>query len=137
MPTRMNTITPFVASLLIWVLTCNSSADTPQIRLSVQVEGDNPDDARLRSALSQEFRKLDGVSVTDNQPALRIHCVPNHIPPHGYAASVAIMWPDGRLAAHVDFTSPTIDALAQTIAVNLNGTYIEQMRRAAHPSSSP
>jgi hypothetical protein len=38
-------------------------------------QGDNGDDARMISALSHKFRKLDGVSVTDTQPALNITCV--------------------------------------------------------------
>jgi hypothetical protein len=132
----MRAITLFVVSLLIWAFTYNSSADTPQIRLSVQVVGDEPDDVQLLSALSQEFRKLDGVSVTDNQPALRIRRVVIHSP-HGYAASVAIMWPDGRPATHIYYTSPTVDVLAHTIATVLDGSFIQQMRRAVQPSSSP
>jgi hypothetical protein len=139
-------IIPFFASLLICAFPCNLSADSPQIRVSVAVGGDDTTDTAMLSALSHEFRKLDGVSVTDNQPALKIHCVVYQI--HGvaqqsrgrgvgYAASVAIMWPDGRLATHIVCTSSTVDALAHMIAVNLDGSIIEQMRRAAQPSSSP
>ena len=74
-------ITQFGASLLICWFACNLSADTPQIRLSVQVEGD--DDVQMVSALSREFRKLDGVSLADTQPTLIIRCVVYQI--HGVA----------------------------------------------------
>lgn len=137
-------IIQFVASLLICWFACNLSADTPQIRLSVKVEGD--DDVQMVSALSREFRKLDGVSLTDTQPTLTIRCVVYQI--HGvaqqsrggslkgYAASVAIIAPDG-LITHSVHTGPSVDAIAHDIAITLDGSIIEQMRRAAQPSSSP
>jgi hypothetical protein len=71
----MNAIRLFVASLLMCSFACNLSADTPQIRVSVEAKGKNGDDARIVSALSRELRKLDGVSVTDAQPALKIYCL--------------------------------------------------------------
>ena len=96
----------FVLSLLICSFTCNVSPDTPPIRISVQVQGD--DDVQMFSALSREFRKLDGISVNDTQPALTIHCIVfTKIQRHGgsralkgYAASVSIIAPDGRLITH-------------------------------------
>jgi hypothetical protein len=65
-------IIPFVACLLICLFPCNLPADIPQIRLSVRAHGENGDDARMLSALSHELRKLDGVVVTDTQPALKV-----------------------------------------------------------------
>jgi hypothetical protein len=66
---------PFVASLLICSIACTSSADTPQIRVGIQAKIENGNDAQIVSALSREIRKLDGISVTDSQPALKISCV--------------------------------------------------------------
>ena len=96
------------------------------------------------SALSHEFRKLDGVSVTDTQPALKIGCVvmvattdsASHVTV-GYASSVAITDIDGRLINNWLFIETTIDTLAHRIAVAVDGNVIEQMRRDAQPSSSP
>src|SRR5262245_37753934 len=78
----MNAIIPFVASLLICSFACNLSAGTPEIRISVKVAAADESDwmaavvnADMANALSDEFRKLDGVSVTDAQPTLNITCV--------------------------------------------------------------
>jgi hypothetical protein len=60
----MNAIVSLVASLLICSFACNLSADVPEIRVSVEAQGENGDDTRMVSALSHEFRKLDGISVT-------------------------------------------------------------------------
>jgi hypothetical protein len=138
-------IIPFVASLLIGSFPCNLSADTPQIRVSVQAQGDNGDDARMVSALSREFSKLDGVSVTETQPAIKIDCVfgrkfvllSGKNVPIVYASSVAVTTFDGHLVTHLLLTHTTIDGLAHEIAVALDGKVIEPMRRAAQPSSSP
>src|SRR5215472_15592874 len=73
-PTPKFHLLPLVASLFICSLPCNLSADTPQIRISVETRGLDNDDPRMLSALSREFRKLDGVVVTDTQPALKITC---------------------------------------------------------------
>ncbi len=144
----MNATIPFVVGLLICSFAGNLSADTPQIRVSVQIEGegDNAGDAHMLSALSREFRKLDGVSVTDTQPALKVLCIQDALQyqlPSGskvmmaYAASVAVTAADGRLVYHLLQTNRTIDALAHEIALALDGKLIERMRRAAEPSSSP
>jgi hypothetical protein len=143
--TRMNAIIPFVASLLICSFACNLSADTPQIRVNVQASGGNGDDARMVSALSREFSKLDGVSVIDTQPAIKIDCVIGRKfvllsvknVPIIYASSVAVTTFDGHLVTHLLLTHTTIDGLAHEIAVALDGKVIEPMRRAAQPSSSP
>jgi hypothetical protein len=96
----------------------------------------------MLSALSHEFRKLDGVSVTNTPPALKIDCIA--IPMHaegvnlvGYAASVALIYTDGEFAGHVVITQPTFERLAHEIAVTVDGSAIEQMRRAAQPSKTP
>ena len=91
------------------------------------------------SALSHEFRNLDGVSVTDTQPALKIYLddVPNIQLGVIRGASVTITTPDGRLIAHFVQTSLTLHQLAQEITIIVDGGLIEKMRRAAHPSSSP
>jgi hypothetical protein len=39
------------------------------------VQGNTGETAQIVSALSHHFRKLDGVSVTDTEPALRIQCL--------------------------------------------------------------
>ena len=136
-------IIPFVASLLICSLGCNLSAATPQVRLSVEVKGANGDDTRMVSALSHELRKLDGVSVTDIQPALEITCALMKITggsgatPLGYACSVAVTNHDNRLISHLVKTAPTIETLAHEIAISLDGEIIEALRRAPQPSSSP
>jgi len=129
------------------LLACDLSADTPQIRVSIQAKGDNGDDARMVSALSHEFRKLDGVLVTDTDPALKVTCVviasimhETHSTssiPIGYAASVAVTSIDNRLITHLVQTDSTIGRLAHAVAISLDGTLIEQMRRDAQPSSSP
>jgi hypothetical protein len=137
--TRMKAIIPFVASLLICSFACNLSAGTRQIRVSVQAEGRNGDDARMVSALSRELRKLDGVSVTDTQPPIKIFCVVIHIHTRleAYATSVAVTDRDGRLFAHFVHASSSIDEVAHEIAVNLDGKLIEPMRRAMQRSSTP
>lgn len=144
----MNPITPFVASLLICSFPWNLSADSPQIRVSIQARVHNGDDARMLGALSHEFRNLDGVSVTDTQPALKIYCDVNYpLPVQSktmfqimaslYAASVTIITPDGRLIAHFVETSSTLHQLAQEITIRVDGGVFEPMRRSAKPSSSP
>ncbi len=127
----MNAIPPFVASLLIWAFTCNSSADTPPIRLKVQVVRDDADGERLVSALSREFRKLDGVAVTDERPAREIHCVVLDMHEvvqqshgrslKGYAATVAIVMADNRLMTLGVHSGDSVDALAHEIAINIDG----------------
>jgi hypothetical protein len=93
--------------------------------------------------MSHEFRKLDGVSVTDTQPALKIFCrvIQGEIQqpsgskvPVGYAASVAITYGDGRLMGHLVQTDRTIDLLAHDIATDIDGKVIEPMRRGVQPS---
>jgi hypothetical protein len=144
-PAQKLHITPFVASLLMCLLACDLSADTPQIRLSVQAQGEHGDDARMVSALSHEFRKLDGVSVTDTQPALKVTCVVIPLTATragdkirtGYACSVAVVGADDHLITHLVQAAATIESLAHEIAVDLDGSVIEEMRRTARPSSSP
>ena len=60
-------IVPFVVSLLVCWFACNLPADTWPIRIKVQVFRGDADGERLVSALSGEFRKLDGVTVDDTQ----------------------------------------------------------------------
>jgi hypothetical protein len=135
---------PFVASLLICSFAFNLSADTPQIRVSLVVKGD--DEAQMVSALSQELRKLDGVLVTDTQPALKIIClVYHHFMPTrgygnvstGYSGSVVVTDADSRLTDHILRADNTIDALAHELVITVDGSDIERIRRAAQPSSSP
>ena len=135
-------LTAFVASLSIGSFACNLSADTPQIRIFVAAEGSNNDGPQMLSALSRAFRRLDGVVVTDTQPALKITC--NVLRTHtedgrfsGCACSIAITDANGYPLAHTVHIASTIDALAKSIATHMDGTFIEQMRRAAQPSSSP
>jgi hypothetical protein len=131
-----------IATLSICTLASKPLADTLQIRVSVGAQGDNGDDARMVSALSREFRKLDGVLVTDTQPVLRITCVVvrlNHSggkTPAAFAASVAAAGSDDRLITHLVQTASSIDILAHEIAITFDGAVIERMRRAAQPSSS-
>jgi hypothetical protein len=142
-PAQKFHIIPFVASLLICLFACGLSAETPLIRLSIQVKSDNVDNGRMVSALSHELRKLDGVSVTDTQPAFKISCGVIPITPSdsnmtvGYASSVAVTSIDDRFIAHFVLTDSTIGKLAHRIAIGLDGAVIEQMRPAAEPSSSP
>jgi len=139
----MDAIISLVASLLIWSFVCNLSADVPQIRISVDAQGNKGDDTRMVSALSHEFRKLDGVSVTDTQPALKITCVVIPLTQDGgktrtgYACSVAVIRADDQTITHRVQVDATIDSLAHAIAVDLDGSVIEEMRRTARPSSSP
>src|SRR5262245_60498629 len=131
-------IVPFVVSLLVCWFACNLSADTPPIRISVQVNREDADSERLVSALLREFGKLDGVTVDGMQPALTIHCVVVHmhqLPQKGYVASVAIVMA-GHLMTQVN-TGANVDALAHEIAITLDGSVIQQMRRAAQPSPIP
>jgi hypothetical protein len=136
-------IIPFVASLLICSFACNLSAGTPLIRLSIQANCPDCDKERMVSALSHEFRKLDGVSVTDTQPALKISCGVMRLTDsagnmmNGYAASVAVTSIDDRFITHYVLTDGTIEKLAHRIAIAIDGGVIEQMRRDAQPSSSP
>jgi hypothetical protein len=132
----------FIASLLIWSFACDLSADTPPIRVSVQADCRDCDTAQMLSALSHEFRKLDGVSVTDKQPALKVDCITIQIHAEGvklvgYAASVALTNIDDQIIGHLVLTQPDIDRLAHEIAVTVDGGAIEQMRRAAQPSKTP
>lgn len=132
-------IVPFVVSLLVCWFTCTLSAGTPPIRINVQASRDDADSERLVSALTREFGKLDGVMVDGMQPAITIHCVVvdmHHLPSKGYVASVAIVMADGHLMTQVN-TGATIDALAHEIASTLDGSVIQQMRRAAQPSPTP
>jgi hypothetical protein len=107
------------------------------------VVGDEGDDTRMLSALSHEFRKLDGVLVTDTEPSLEITCVVMRLTtqsdsatPLGYACSVAVTNDDKRLITHSVKTAPTIEVLAHEIAISLDGDIIEEARRATQPSSS-
>jgi hypothetical protein len=128
---------------LICLLACNLSADAPPIRVSVEADCDNCDAARMLSALSTQFRrKLDGVSVTDTQPALKIKCLTIQIHSEdvkiaGYAASVALISIDDHYIGQLVLTDHSIDALAHRIAITVDGKIIEQMRRDAQPPSSP
>jgi hypothetical protein len=65
-----------------------------------------------------------------------------------YVSSVAVTSNDGRLISHFAITASTIDSLARSIAINVDGHVIEKWRRAqipigadfipdAQPSSSP
>jgi hypothetical protein len=129
-------ITPFFASLLICSFSFNLSADTPQIRVSVDAQGLDGDTPSMVSALSREFRKLDGVLVTDTQPELKVSCnvmrltAKNDSFRTGYAASVAIIDSNDRIIAHTVTIDHTIDALAHAIAVSVDGRMIEERRRA-------
>jgi len=128
----------FVASLLICSSTFNLSADIPQIRVSVVVKGDDGDGPQMVSALSHELRKLDGVLVTDTQPALTIKCLILHQSTRsnvsvGYSASLVLIDADGRLMHHLIQTGTSIPSMAHELVTTLDGSDIEQMRRAAQP----
>src|SRR6516165_7632141 len=106
-------IISFFTSLLICSFSLNLSADTPQIRVSVHAianpDGDTPSTI---GALSREFRKLDGVLVTDKQPELKISCSVIRLTVEsrtGYAASVAITDSNDHLIAHNVLIHNTID----------------------------
>ena len=132
-----------IASLSICLFAYNLSADTKPIRVSVAVHCSSRDEAQMRSAVSHEFRRLDGVSVTDTQPALKVTCAIMQLlptpdsPVTGYAASVATTTIDDRLIGLFVYTAGTVDGLAHRIAVAVDGDAIEPMRRAAQPSRSP
>jgi hypothetical protein len=145
-PAQTFRIIPFVTGLLICSFACNASADTPQIRLSIQAFDDTGDNAPMLSALSHEFRKLDGVSITDKQPALKINCyvikdsISDGSGRHmftGYSVAIAVTDADNHLLTFGAQTGATIDQVAHNIAVSLDGKLIESMRRSAQPSSSP
>jgi hypothetical protein len=125
----------FAASLLICSFALNSAADVPQILISVDAQGNIGDDNRMVSALSHEFRKLDGVSVTDTQPKLKVTCVVIPLTVNrghtrtGFACSVAVVDADDHLVTHLVQVGGTIDSLAHAIAVDLDGSVIEKMRR--------
>jgi hypothetical protein len=141
----MNGISLFTASVIICAFACDLSADTPQIRVTIHVFNETGDNAQIVSALSREFRKLDGVSVTDKQPALTIVCdvtpsevvTPSQKIPVGYAAAVAVLNANDQLVAIMAQTHGTIDGLAHEIAIKIDGTTIEPMRRKAQPTNSP
>ena len=138
-------IISFFTSLLICSFSLNLSADTPQIRVSVHAIANPDSDApSMIGALSREFRKLDGVLVTDKQPELKISCSVMRLAVAvggesrtGYAASVAITDSNDHLIAHNVLIHNTIDELAHKIAVDTDGAVIEKKRRAPQPSSTP
>jgi hypothetical protein len=110
-------------------------ADTQHIRVSISADADEGDTPSMVSAVSREFRKLDGVLVTDTLPELRILCRVMRLNWEngrraGYAASVAITDSEDRFIDHTVLTYKTIDALAHEIAVSVDGAVIEQRRRA-------
>jgi hypothetical protein len=138
-------ITPnrFCRCLLICLLACNLLADNPPIRVTIEGKCPDCDEAQMVSALSHEFRKLDGVLVTDTEPALkidfgvmRLRDSTGHVL-NGYAPSVAVTSIDNRLTAHLVTTDNTIEKLAHRIAIGVDGSVIKQMRRDTQPSSSP
>jgi len=137
----MNAILSFVVTLLTYVFACQMLAGAPEIRVNVTAPtGDNGDDAQMVSALSHEFRKLDGVLVTDTKPALNISCVvapmESNRKQFGYAASIAITAADGRLITHSIQTDRTIDAIAHAVAISVDGKILEQLRRSTQEPSS-
>ena len=136
-----NTIVSLVVTLLTYVFACHLLAGTPEIRVNVTApSGDTADNEQMVSALSHEFRKLDGVLVTDTKPMLNISCIVAPMETKrtriGYAASIAITAADGRLITHSIQTAPTIDAIAHTVAISIDGRILEQLRRAAQEPSS-
>src|SRR5215475_3485109 len=125
-------IIPIFASMLICSFSFDLSADTPRIRVSVQAQGLDNDDALMLGALSREFRKLDGVVVTDTQPTLTIMCLAMRLTEHGgrvatgYASCVAVTGEGDRFVTHLIQSSHTIDDLARAIAGRLDGSVIEE-----------
>ena len=106
------------------------------------MQGNTGETAQIVSALSHHFRKLDGVSVTDTEPALRIQCLVAATGPAskmqlGYVSSVAAFSIDGRFIAQWVVADSTVDELAHDITLSVEGGVIESMRRAAQPSCSP
>jgi hypothetical protein len=77
------------------------------------------------------------------QPALKITCVVMPLTQGGgktrtgYASSVAVASADDHLITHLVQAGRTIESVAHEIAVTLDGTVIEEMRRTAKPASSP
>ena len=140
-------IRPMLRSLLVVSLSCTplmrSSADAAQIRVSVSAQAEHGDDARMVSALSREFRKMDGLLVTDTEPGLKVTCVlirlsrPTSGSPVGYAASVAVTTGDDHLITHLVQTHETIETLAHEIAVIIDGSVFEPIRRAPRAAGSP
>ena len=139
-------ITLLAASLLTCSFAFNLSADAPQIRVAFAVTGKNGDDTRMVSALSHEFRKLDGVSVTEAQPTLKIYCIVMHDIfelhkggqlPIGYSASVVVTTVDGQFVNQFLLSDANIDELPHSIAIDLDGSVFEKIRRSAQPSNSP
>jgi len=128
-------IIPFFASLLICSFSFNLSADTPQIHVSIDAQGLGDDTPSMVSALSREFRKLDGVLVTDKQPVLKVNCNVMRLTVGndkiGYTCSLAVTDANDRLVNHTVLTYKTIDALADAIAVAVHGEMIGKMRRAS------
>ena len=128
------------STLLIVCFACAFASrvlcDAPKLRVSIDAQGENGAAAKLVGLLSQEFRKLDSVAVTDTAPELKITCVlvalarPSQNP-IGYAASVAVTSGDDRLITHLVQTQGTLEKLAHEITLTLDGTVLEARRRAA------
>ena len=107
------------------------------------MQGNTGETAQIVSALSHHFRKLDGVSVTDTEPALRIQCLVRQQPVVPAKCNLDI-YLRLRLSAStvVSFAQwvvadSTLDELAHEITLGVEGGVIESMRRAAQPSRSP
>jgi hypothetical protein len=97
-------------------------ADSPKLRISVDAQSHQGDSGKMVSLLSSEFRKLDGVLVTDTQPEAKVTCVFASLtrggaPPTGYAASIAVTGPDDRLVTHSVYANSTLEKLAHEIAL--------------------
>jgi hypothetical protein len=133
----------FAVSLSIYSFKFNLSADTPQIRISVDILDENGNDVRMLSALSHEFRKLDGVVVTDTHPMLKVSCSMIELTSGhgkvttGYGCSFAVTDAEDHLITHNIGVHTSINKLAHEVATLLDGTVIERMRRTGQPLKSP
>jgi len=153
----------FVARLLICLFPFNLSADAPRIRVSIIAKANGGEESRLLSSLSNEFRKLDGVQVTDEQPTVKIICTVTPGPSGlaralpglrydykkrshsgeagnqkiGYAAAVAMTDAEDNFKDLFVQMAYDIDSLAKIIATKIDSDVIEKIRRTAQPSPTP
>jgi hypothetical protein len=115
-------------------------ADAPKIRITVDAEADDGTSGKMVSLLSGEFRKLDGVLITDAQPEFRISCVLAPIARDrnlGYAASVAVVDSNNHLVTHLVRIDSTLEKLAHEITLAIDGTVLEQIRRTTSAITPP
>src|SRR5438132_1202698 len=93
----------FVLSLMS---ACVAMAEPQPLRVTVQAEAQGGLTDKLVSLMSRELRKLEGVTVTDQDPQFVLSCMlvtvgqPGRAQ-HGYAASLAVTTGDQYLLTHL------------------------------------